>query len=363
MEVGGAERVAATLCNQWSMIGHYVHLIPTYSGGGGVYGYRLNPSIKTQYLADLVGKNKSSIFSYITRFIALRKLIKASGADVVVSFLPNVNVASILTTRFTKIPLIVSERRDPSSQPMSIFWEIACRLLYRYSNAVVVQTEGVRSNIHKLYPGLKKVTCIPNPLPDDLLHLRPTYNDGPRKVLLSLGRLSPEKQVDHIIRSFSKLAAQFGEWDLHVYGDGPSRQELERLTESLNLNTRIVFKGRTNDPWGVISQADAFVMTSRFEGFPNALLESMAMGLPCISYDCPSGPRDISRQGVDALLVPPQDEEQLLHQMTRLLNDEKLRHDLGERARASVIERYKPEVILRQWDALFVGLGVKVDIE
>lgn len=87
------------------------------------------------------------------------------------------------------------------------------------------------------------------------------------------------------------------------------------------------------------------------------------MGLPCISYDCPSGPRDISRQGVDALLVPPQDEEQLLHQMTRLLNDEKLRHDLGERARASVIERYKPEVILRQWDALFVGLGVKVDIE
>lgn len=362
MGPGGAERVAASLCNEWSRRKHSVHLIHTYSGNCDKF-YKLNESIDVVCLSELVGLRNKSIYSRLLRLLTIRKIIKKLNADVVISFLPNVNVATILLTRFTGIPVVVSERRDPSSQPMSILWEMACRLFYRFASAIVVQTEVVRSDIGKFYPRLKKVACIPNPLPSDLLLLQLNKNTGHRKVLLSLGRLSPEKQVDHIIRCFSKLATECREWDLHVYGDGPSRQELDRLTASLNLNDRILFKGRSSDPLGVMSQADAFVMTSRFEGFPNALLESMAMGLPCICYDCPSGPRDICRHGADALLIPPQDEEQLLHQMSQLLNDKKLRKDLGERAKASVIERYKPEVILRQWDALFVGLGLKVDIQ
>jgi glycosyltransferase involved in cell wall biosynthesis len=362
MGAGGAERVAATLCNNWSDNGHSVYLMPTFSGGGSSF-YEIKKSIDFNFLFDLNPLAGKSLLNYFKRLAAIKRELKKFEPDIIISFLPNVNILTILATFPSNVPIIISERRDPFSQPMSIFWEITCRLIYRFSNAVVVQTEVVSKSIHKLYPSLKKVACIPNPLPSDLLLLKPNRKIAPRKVLLSLGRLSPEKQVDHIIRCFSKIAFESSEWDLHVYGDGPLRHDLELLTASLNLNDRILFKGRSNDPWGVMSQADAFVMTSRFEGFPNALLESMAMGLPCISYDCPSGPRDISRHGVDALLVPPQDEGQLLHQMSRLLNDEKLRQDLGQRASASVIERYKPEVILRQWDNLFMDLGLKVELE
>lgn len=361
MDAGGAERVAATLCNNWLNNGHAVYLMPTFSGGGSSF-YTINKSIEFNFLFDLTPLTGKSLFNYFKRLATIKRELKKFKPDVIISFLPNVNILAILASFSSNIPVIISERRDPFSQPMSIFWEIACYITYRFSNAVVVQTEVVCKDIHKLYPGLKKISCIPNPLPFDLLPIQPCTNNHSRKVLLSLGRISPEKQVDHIIRCFSMIATECREWDLHVYGEGPVLQELVRLTTSLNLKDRIIFKGRSNNPLSVMSQSDAFIMASRFEGFPNALLESMAMGLPCISYDCPSGPRDISRDGVDALLVPPQDEEQLLHQMRRLLKDEKLRHDLGQRARASVIDRYKPEVILKQWDALFVDLGLKVGI-
>ena len=362
MDAGGAERVAASLCNYWAESGHSIYLVPTYSGGGASF-YVLSPSVQVQYLSDLIACKNKTLRAYFFRLVALRKIISKSQADVVISFLPNVNIASILVSRFTGVPTIISERRDPSSQPLSLWWELSCRFFYRLSDALVVQTEGVRGKVREIYPGLKNITCIPNPIPPDLLIFKPRLNGRSRKILLSLGRLSPEKQVDHTVRCFSRLIDECLDWDLHIYGDGPCREDLEFLVSSLNLATRIRFMGRSSEPWEVISNADAFVMTSRSEGFPNALLESMAMGLPCVSYDCPSGPRDISSDGVDAILVAPQDQENLYLRLSQLLKDEKLRQDLGRRAKASVMARYAPKAISRQWDALFGDLGLKIGLE
>ena len=159
---GGAERVASVLCNAWVRRGDTVKLIPTYSGGGAPF-YTLDSGIDLEYLSDIVGDRSKSLTNYIRRYFALRRCLLEFKPDVVVSFLPNVNVFAILALGFTGIPVIVCERRDPSSQPATKFWEYACSTVYRFADALVVQTTSVRKSIGEIYPSLRKITT-PSPL-------------------------------------------------------------------------------------------------------------------------------------------------------------------------------------------------------
>ncbi len=356
---GGAERVASTLCNEWVKEGHEVTLVATFSGGGSAF-YPLLPSVNVIFLADLVPARKKSLGSYWRRLLVLRKIISSGAADVVISFLPNVNVAAILATAFTKIPVVISERRDPVSQPASRFWEFACANLYKFSDAVVVQTEGVLRSIGSLYPSLKRVICIPNPLPRTLEQFRHKDSAASRRVLLSIGRLVPAKQIEHSIRAFGLLANIHENWDLHIYGDGPAHAKLDSLICELSLQERVLLMGETTTPWDVMAKADAFVMTSQHEGFPNALLEAMGIGLPCAVYDCLSGPREITRDGLDALLVPLNDQGALTQAIRRIMSDDALRKELGDRARTSVFLRYELKVVLNQWTTVFRQIGAAV---
>lgn len=204
-----------------------------------------------------------------------------------------------------------------------------------------------------------KIRVIPNPLPEGAA-LVCLVEGGDRKFLLSLGRLVIKKQVDRIISTFSALHAQFDDWDLHIYGDGPLRSVLQEKIHDLQMQQRIFLKGPTNDPWSVMASADAFVTTSAYEGFPNALLEAMGVGLPCITYDCPSGPHDITRGGVDAMLVPLNDQDALLKAMKKMMGDEAFRISLGVQGRASVLQRFQLSVVLDRWDKLFKEVGLNL---
>lgn len=356
---GGAERVASTLCNEWVRQGHEVTLIATFSGGGVAF-YPVSALVNVIFLADLVPARRKSLSSYWQRLFILRKIILSNSTDVVVSFLPNVNIAAIFATAFTKVPVVISERRDPASQPTSRFWEFACATFYRFSDAVVVQTDSVLHRIGDLYPSLKRVVCIPNPLPQKVEQFLCSDKAKSRRVLLSLGRLAPEKQIEHSVKAFAALANTHEAWDLHVYGDGPAHAGLVSLVGELGLQGRVVLMGKTTEPWDVMAKADAFVMTSRYEGFPNALLEAMGVGLPCVVYDCPSGPHEITRGGQDALLVPLNDQVGLTEALQRVVGDAALRQDLGCRARASVLARYELKAVLCQWDEVFRQVGVTV---
>lgn len=117
--------------------------------------------------------------------------------------------------------------------------------------------------------------------------------------------------------------------------------------------------GRIKNIGEELARAGAFVLTSEYEGFPNALLEAMAVGLPCVTFDCPSGPREISMDGQVALLVPLNDEQALGHALEQLMSDAVLRQPLGSQARASVIEHFTLNEVLEQWDLLFEDVGVR----
>ena len=359
---GGAERVATGLCNEWAAAGHEVTLVPTYSKYDGSSFYAISPKVRLASLSQSVSDGSISrlLPMALRRLLALRKTMQVDRPDVVISFLPNVNVAALIASAFMPMPCVIGERSDPSLMPTGATWRIACWLLYRFADTLTVQTEAVARKMPRIYSGIRRVDVVPNPLPAGLLDFECAYGrEADRRILLSLGRLSEEKRVNQIINAFARLARKHPNWDLHIYGEGPLDRPLAEQIAALGLGERVLLKGPTRAPWQVMAQSDAFVMNSRFEGFPNALLEAMGVGLPCLAADCPSGPREISRDGQDACLFAPGDLDGLLAQLDALMSDAANRQRLGQQARASVSERYSRVSVMARWNALLASVMAK----
>ena len=352
MNLGGAQRVAATLCNVWTNRGDEVALVATYSGAGECF-YDISRDVKFIYLADLVGAAGKTPLGYVKRLSALRRLIKGYRPDVVVSFLTNVNIAAILATRKLGIPVIACERNDPVAQAdLALPYRWLRRFLYPLAEMVTVQSMQAATRFRAAMPGLRRLEVVSNPLPSELLTVPRPETNAERKRLIAMGRLSPQKQFDLLIETFAELAPRFPNWDLCIVGEGPLRADLVGLAANLRVTGRVFMPGRTNRPWEELSRSDVFVLSSAYEGFPNALLEAMALGVPCVTFDCPSGPREMTRNGADALLVPPNDRTALSDALAKLMSDAGLRRALGSQAMSSVRSRYSIETVLNVWDEL-----------
>ncbi|MDB5763094.1 MAG: glycosyl transferase [Herminiimonas sp.] len=349
---GGAERVAATLANAWATRGDRVTIVPTYSGGGKCF-YPVSEKVRIVFLADLVGSRRKGLFNRLQRLAALRRVLVNEAPDVVVSFIPEVSVAAILAATRLGVPVIACERTDPVAWPAPAFLQWVIRLAYSQASMLTVQTEAVAHKIPAAFPRLKSLKVVPNPIPEELDRHRHRGEERARRRLVAFGRLSEEKRFDLLIAVFAAVEAHWPEWDLVIFGEGRLHGALERQIEALGLAKRIMLAGVTSSPWEEMARSDGFVMTSRVEGFPNALLEAMAVGLPCIAFDCPSGPREITRDGTDALLIPLNDTYGLACALEKLMGDAALRARLGAQARESVTRRFNLPAVIETWDRLF----------
>lgn len=359
LSAGGAERVATTLASAWAEAGHQVALVPTFVPKGECF-YPLSPKVDLHWLADEVQARRQPWLT-LRKLAAMRALIAARKPDIVVSFLTNVNVMALLASAGLRVPVVVCERTDPvHGRSAGKVLRMLRRRLYPRAAAVVVQTQAAVRGMREQVPGVQRMTAIGNPLPDALERF--DREQGSRRaavraaqhgcLLTAMGRLIPSKQFDVLIRAFAPLAGRQPDWRLEIWGEGPMRAALQTQIDAAGLGGRIRLAGRTSEPWSAMAQADAFVMTSAVEGFPNVLLEAMALGLPCLALDCPSGPAEMTRQGEDALLVPLGDEPGLTLALERLMQDVQLRADLGRRAAISVRARYGLPAVLTQWQAL-----------
>jgi glycosyltransferase involved in cell wall biosynthesis len=357
MQDGGAESVAATLVNAWVERGDTVTLVATYSGRS-TCNYPVSDRVKFVYLADLVKRSGRGPLAFVERMRALRALMRDSKADVIVSFLTNVNVATILASRGLSIPIIVSEHTNPLADRRSLVWRMLCRFVYPKANLLTLLTDDVVAPYRKSVPGLKDIAVMPNPLPDDLF-LQQLQQPTARKRVITLGRLNKTKQFDLLIRAFSLLADEFPDWDLWIWGEGPERAALEAQVGQLHMDERIFLPGRTLTPWNELAKGQVFAMSSSHEGLPMALMEGMALGLPVVSFDCPSGPRELTRNGEDGLLIPPGDANSMAAALRRLISDDPLRAELGRKAAISVRERYSLKAVLQIWDGLFDRVGAR----
>lgn len=356
MGSGGAERVAATLANAWVDKGYEVILMPTFSGRGVCF-YQLDPLVRLVFLADLIKRpSPFKLVAYLQRSWKLRQFVRGEAPDVLVSFLTNVNVMVTLATRGLGIKTLVSERIDPFHMPISCVWKILRALAYPLASGLVVQTEAVASKYKTLWRPLPAITVIGNPVPESL-SVPPVWHsaDQPIKRLLAIGRLDDnQKGFDILIRVFSRLQEQHPDWVLRIVGEGSLRGVLEELVTQLGLDGRVELPGRTDGIKNEFLGAEAFVLASRYEGFPNALLEAMAVGVPSVAVDCPSGPKEISENGRAAMLVPPDDEQALYGALDTLMRDRELRLHFSDVGRKSVLERFALDKVLAQWQQAWI---------
>jgi len=354
MNMGGAQRVVSILCNHWSQNGYVVTLVCTFTGEKINY-YQLNNNVALKYLSNnpFFPKNKS--LNLVWKLIHLRKLIKSQNPDVVISFLTRVNVASALSTIGIKSSLIICERTFPPFPTLNnnFFWMY--RILFKGVDRIIVQTDKSKTWLSQNFPG-SNVKVIPNPI----VYPLPLHNEQlvrpnsiilqNKKVILASGRLHKYKQFDVLIRAFSQIKDKYPDWDLIILGDGEERDGLNRMLFDLEMSDRVYFPGSVGNMSEWYERADLFVLSSILEGFPNVLLEAMAYGLPCISFDCDTGPRDMIQDGVNGILVNPKEKELgLTNAINKMISNEKFRSNIANNS-ILLRDKYSVSNIMQKWD-------------
>lgn len=341
----------AVMANHWAERGHDVTLITLAPSGEDFY--RLHPAIYRVGLAVMSSSDglREALSNNFVRLTRLRDAIRLSQPEVVISFIERTNILVLLSTIGLHVPIVVCERIDPRHHCIGTVWAGLRWCLYPRATSLVVQTEGLRPWAEGFVPP-QSVHVIPNPisaLPEEV-PVEPASARGSR-CISALGRLVPQKGFDNLLQAFAHCAEKHADWSLTIIGEGPDRTRLEALSAQLGIGDRVSMIGRLSNPFPILRQTDLFVLSSRYEGFPMALVEAMACRLPVISTNCPSGPRDIIRDGVDGILVPPDDVPALAHAMDCLMENPQERQRLSMRA-AEVLERFGTERIMALWDDL-----------
>jgi glycosyltransferase involved in cell wall biosynthesis len=358
---GGAERVVATLADFWAGKGWDVTVLTLAPQSEDFYV--LDPRIRRVAL-DLAGASRNALHGLLQnleRVRALRRSLKLLRPAVAVSMMSTPNVLLALASRGLPGLLTVgSERCYPPHEPLGRLWQGLRRRTYGRLGAVVALTSECAAWI-AAHTSARRVPVIPNPsawpLPARPPVLPPQAVCAPgRRILLAVGRLDQVKNFGALVAVFGRLASGHPDWDLVILGEGPERPALEAALRAARLDGRVALPGRAGNVGDWYRCADLFVLTSHSEGFPNALAEAMAHGLPAVSFDCDTGPRDIIRHGVDGLLVTAGQDGELEETLGRAMGDAALRHALAARA-GEARERVALERVAALWEDLFRELA------
>ncbi len=288
----------------------------------------------------------------ISRIFELRRLLKQMQPDLILSFMCPINVIALMASLFLRPPIVVSERSNPFDPPKRKIFAILRKLLYWTADGFVFQTEMARSFFSKRIQ--KRSAIILNPLMQSL----PPAHEGPRDpVIVSAGRLIPGKNHAMMMEAFAQIAERHPEYSLVIYGDNrlenTTRQSLEAKIKELHMQDRIKLPGNVNNLAERMNSTSLFLLASNNEGMPNVLIEAMALGLPCISTDCPcGGPATLIIQEKNGILVPVGDVKTMAAQMDRVLSNPAFAHALGQAAKA-VRQDLAPEQIGAQWQSYF----------
>ena len=355
---GGAERVTITLANYWAGKGWRVTIV-TMVGKDSDF-YVLDDRINHIAL-DLVYSSSTilhSVYHNLVRVRALRAVLRSEKPDVAIAMMVTANALLALAGTGLGIELFGSERNYPPAMQIGPVWEKIRRWTYPKLSMLVAQT-AKESDWFRKNTAVRNIAVIPNPVNYPIAAQAPRVSpdaelemSGCDRTLLAVGRLVEQKGFDRLIAAFASISRKYPRWDLIILGEGHLRGALEMQALALEVSERVHMPGLVGNVGDWFESADIYVLTSRFEGFPNTLLEALAYGLPAVAIDCDVGPRDILSHSVDGLLVSQDDPEALVSALEQLMSDSEMRQRFARRA-PEVLKRYSVAQIATMWEDLF----------
>ncbi len=340
----GAERVACNLMRYLQQQGHEILLVTQHRDEDE---YTLPAGIR-RVLSDLTEEEtgKSRLVNFLGRYRKLQRIWQQERPQVILSFIGKNNVMALLTACPCHIPVAAAVRGTPALEYEGRGLKKAAFLTFPWAAGVILQT---RESMDFFPPKVqKKVAILPNPLNEDFI--KSVYEGEREKTIVTVGRMDENKNQQMAIEAFAALTKEYPDYRLILYGSGELRETLCQKAEELGVADKVSLPGSIRDVAGALEKASVFLLTSDTEGMPNTLLEAMALGVACISTDCPcGGPAMLIRDGENGFLVPVRDTKALTEKLRRLLQDPALRERMGKQA-SKVQEIYAPGTVLPQWE-------------
>lgn len=331
LEQGGAERVVTNLAAQFASDGYDVIVATEWVAENE---FILDKQVRRIHVGlRPQDEKKNRVSKYLLRIKYLRELLKQEKPDILIAFAHLANYRALLATLHSRVPALISVRTDPVGHYEEPVDKILLKPLFPRAAGCVFQTEGQRDFFA---PKIQKNSrIILNPINEKYIG-RPMVTERTKEIA-HVGRLVDFKNQPMLIRAFAKVHKQYPEYTLKIYGgdsfDG-TREILEGIIQEEQLEDCVKLMGASDDLPRQIERAAFFVFTSDWEGLPNALMEAMALGLPCVATDCPcGGPRTVMKNEVNGLLIPIKNQAAVETAMCRMIENPKMADELGRNAK------------------------------
>lgn len=335
---GGAERVASLVANDYAKKGHEVLFIAVYSPEKV---YTLDGKVSYEYIG---GGNKNRLTKWIYRTLRIDKAVRDFHSDVVVSFIIN---ELLVTCIRSTAPVIYSLRIDPAREFDTLGYRAMGNFAYNRAKKVVFQTPGARDFFPQRIRD--KGVVIANPLTKGL----PRWNaSGCEKSVVTACRLNEQKNLPMLISAFAAFHETHREYTLKIYGDGELLESLTQYAEECGVADSVFFPGYARNIHEIMANSAIFALTSDYEGLSNSMLEALAIGVPTVCTDCPPGGAALYiKDGINGMLVPVGDREELCKRFCKMAEDQALCLKMSNNAK-NIREELDVDKVLKQWEAV-----------
>jgi glycosyltransferase involved in cell wall biosynthesis len=340
--------------------GHDIAVL-SYDQPGGDSFYSLNPKVKRIELGLGSTTDRATVLDTLRRVAVLRTSVRGYSPDVVIGFMHSMFIPLGLSLVGTSIPMIASEHIVPEHYRSRPLEGMLLRLVPLLADRITCVSEQVRSS----YPSFlqKKMVAIANPISVSVCgKVDVSGQQKHRKILLTVGRLDPQKDHATLIEAFGEIAGQFPGWDLRIIGDGELRPKLESKVAEFGLSERVFLPGTIKDIATEYLSAQLFVQPSRYESFGLTTAEALAHGLPAVGFDDCQGTNQLIRPGINGSLADGSDNRvaALAKTLKTLMKDDALRIRLSKHS-DDTLHECRLENVLSHWEQIFFnvkGIGL-----
>lgn len=336
---GGAERVMINLAKYFSDTGYETILVTSFID---TWEYKIEGNVKRLTLEENEIK-QGKIKRNFSRIIKLRDILKKEKPDIAVSFMAEPNFRLLVASLGLNVKTIVSVRNDPNKEYAGKIGKFVGKWILPIADGCVFQTKEAQEWFPERLQ--RKSTIIFNAVKEAFFHIERRPVDGE---IITCGRLEAQKNHKLLIDAFAEVVKEYPYAKLKIYGEGSLREVLQEQINKLGLQEKAFLMGATNDVAKALQTADLFVLSSDYEGMPNALMEAMAAGVPCISTDCPcGGPRSLIENKINGYIISLNDKNELKNSIIDYMKQKK-KEDISNKTK-KLATRFLPKKVHEEW--------------